>query len=116
MEIISINFFKKRLPLKFLDSVSGKGRSKGEESETYQIPLGFSCVQKLFHVSHFLFVEKRFWPPRPSLSSKQLNQLGQGRNAETKERQSRNNSMALGQVLHPPPRICVNNPQPGGGR
>ena len=48
------------MPLKFLDSISGMGRSKSEESETYQIPLGFSHVQKLFCVPHFLFVEKRF--------------------------------------------------------
>ena len=38
------------MPLKFLDSISGMGRSKSEESETYQIPLGFSHVQK-FSVS-----------------------------------------------------------------
>lgn len=58
MEIISVNF-KKRLPLKFLDSVSGKGRSKGEESETIIIP-GVLLRTKLSPCLPFLFVEKRF--------------------------------------------------------
>lgn len=57
-------------------------------------------AKKILSVPHFLFVRRRFPSPRLSLSSKELLKLlliRGVRNAETKKKQSRNNSAAIKQ-------------------